>query len=504
MFLLRHTGNDKDFLVDARHLRASTSRARASTCRPPARPRSSPSHFAVPEPALAASATWRWPAASTIELPHGRGYLYKEGEILSPDGHCRAFDHRAQGTVFGSGAGVVVLRRLADALADGDHIYAVIKGTAVNNDGAARSAISRRASTARPRRSPRRIAVAGVAADTHRLRRMPRHRHVPRRPDRGRGADRRRSARRTERTRLLPHRLGQDQHRPPRHRRRRREPDQGGAGARAPRRSRRASNFEAPNPAIDFAREPVPRQRPRCADWPRGDAPRRAAVNSLGVGGTNAHVVLEEAPARGRVRACELAVPAARRSRRAIARGARRQRRSGSPRTCASIPSSRSPTSPTRCKAGPARLRAAPRASPPRPRGGRGAARERRPAARLHAQRASATRPRSCSCSRAAARSTPAWRATCTRPSRCSASWSTAASRCCSRGSTTTSAPLWLPDARARGRGGRAAEAAVGAAAADLHRRVRAGAAAGCRGASSPPRWSATAWARTPPPASPA
>ena len=72
----------------------------------------------------------------TIELPHGRGYLFKEGEILSPDGHCHAFDHRAQGTVFGSGAGVVVLRRLADAIADGDHICAVIKGTAVNNDGA--------------------------------------------------------------------------------------------------------------------------------------------------------------------------------------------------------------------------------------------------------------------------------------------------------------------------------------------------------------------------------
>src|SRR5690606_35948527 len=75
----------------------------------------------------------------TIELPHRRGYVHQRGEILSPDGHCRAFDANAAGTVFGSGAGVVVLRRLEDALAAGDTIHAVIKGSAVNNDGAAKS-----------------------------------------------------------------------------------------------------------------------------------------------------------------------------------------------------------------------------------------------------------------------------------------------------------------------------------------------------------------------------
>ena len=99
----------------------------------------------------------------TIELPHGRGYLFKEGEILSPDGHCHAFDHRAQGTVFGSGAGVVVLRRLADAIADGDHIYAVIKGTAVNNDGADKAGyLAPSVDGPGARRSPRRSRVAGV------------------------------------------------------------------------------------------------------------------------------------------------------------------------------------------------------------------------------------------------------------------------------------------------------------------------------------------------------
>ncbi|MHC5823208.1 MAG: type I polyketide synthase, partial [Nostoc sp.] len=64
------------------------------------------------------------------------GYLYKEGGISSPDGHCRAFDINAQGTVGGEGVGIVVLKRLEDALADGDRIDAVIKGSAINNDGA--------------------------------------------------------------------------------------------------------------------------------------------------------------------------------------------------------------------------------------------------------------------------------------------------------------------------------------------------------------------------------
>lgn len=71
----------------------------------------------------------------TIEIPHGRGYPYREGEILSRDGHCRSFDASSSGTIFGSGLGIVVLRRLEDALASGDHIRAVILGSAINNDG---------------------------------------------------------------------------------------------------------------------------------------------------------------------------------------------------------------------------------------------------------------------------------------------------------------------------------------------------------------------------------
>ncbi|MBY9077397.1 methyltransferase [Paenibacillus sp. HN-1] len=71
----------------------------------------------------------------SVITPEKEGYLYEEDMILSPDGHCRPFDMSAKGTVGGSGAGIVVLKRLKDALSDHDHIYAVIKGTAVNNDG---------------------------------------------------------------------------------------------------------------------------------------------------------------------------------------------------------------------------------------------------------------------------------------------------------------------------------------------------------------------------------
>lgn len=71
----------------------------------------------------------------SVTVPKKSGYLYQDGMIKSPDGHCRAFDAEAKGTVSGDGAGLVALKRFEDALADGDHIYAVIKGSAINNDG---------------------------------------------------------------------------------------------------------------------------------------------------------------------------------------------------------------------------------------------------------------------------------------------------------------------------------------------------------------------------------
>src|SRR5262249_33467959 len=72
----------------------------------------------------------------TIRVPEVKGYLYSEGGVASPDGHCRAFDARAKGIIGGNGAGAVVLKRLEEAIADRDKIIAVIKGSAINNDGA--------------------------------------------------------------------------------------------------------------------------------------------------------------------------------------------------------------------------------------------------------------------------------------------------------------------------------------------------------------------------------
>lgn len=76
--------------------------------------------------------------ASAINVPQKQGYIYEEGMIASIDGHCRAFDANAKGGVGGNGVGAVLLKRLSDALEDRDHVYAVIKGSAVNNDGSAK------------------------------------------------------------------------------------------------------------------------------------------------------------------------------------------------------------------------------------------------------------------------------------------------------------------------------------------------------------------------------
>ena len=97
--------------------------------------------------------------------PHRVGYLYEEGEILSPDGHCRAFDAESKGTVFGSGVGVVALRRLSDALEDGDVIHAVIKGSAVNNDGATKVGYLAPSVDGQSASILEALAIAGLSAD---------------------------------------------------------------------------------------------------------------------------------------------------------------------------------------------------------------------------------------------------------------------------------------------------------------------------------------------------
>ncbi|MGF6356299.1 iturin family lipopeptide synthetase A [Paenibacillus sp. 4624] len=80
--------------------------------------------------------------SSSVSLPQEKGYLHQEGGISSADGHCRAFDEQASGTLLGNGLGCVILKKLSDAVADRDHIYAVIRGSAMNNDGAMKAGFS--------------------------------------------------------------------------------------------------------------------------------------------------------------------------------------------------------------------------------------------------------------------------------------------------------------------------------------------------------------------------
>lgn len=134
LFLLRHTGNDKDFLATRvsylLNLKGPSVNVQ-SAC--------STSLVAVhmgAQSLLNAECDMVLAGGVTIELAQQMGYEFKESEILSPDGHCRPFDASAQGTVFGSGVGCVILKRYQDAVDDGDNIHAVVKATAINNDGA--------------------------------------------------------------------------------------------------------------------------------------------------------------------------------------------------------------------------------------------------------------------------------------------------------------------------------------------------------------------------------
>nr|QEO74516.1 Beta-ketoacyl synthase [uncultured bacterium] len=221
------------------------------------------------------------------------GYLYQEGGILSPDGHCRAFDAGAKGTVFGSGVGVVVLKRLEDAIADGDTIHAVIKGSSINNDGA--SKIGYTAPRAEGQAQVVRAAqlMAEVAPET-----------VTYIEAHGTGTElgdpieldalTQVFAETTERKNFcavgsLKTNIGHL------------DAAAGVSGliktvlALKHRVMPPSLNFDSPNPKINFADSPFYVNSRRTA-WARGETPRRAGVSSFGIGGTNAHVVLEEAP----------------------------------------------------------------------------------------------------------------------------------------------------------------------------------------------------------------
>ncbi|WP_410590365.1 beta-ketoacyl synthase N-terminal-like domain-containing protein [Amycolatopsis sp. lyj-23] len=227
---------------------------------------------------------------AALPLPQTGGHAFEEGSILSPDGRVRALDADANGTVMGSGAAVVALKRLEDALADGDVVHAVLLGSAVNNDGRDRAGYPAPGVAGQAAVVDTALAVAGVKPETvgyvechavgtplgdsielAALNRVfgpgraapcvlssvkPSIGHL----DRASGVTSLIRAALNLRDGVLP----------------------GTAG------------FRTPNPAMTDRFTVLPADRP----WPGGGTPRRAGVSSFGVGGTNAHVVLEEPPVR--------------------------------------------------------------------------------------------------------------------------------------------------------------------------------------------------------------
>jgi acyl transferase domain-containing protein len=225
----------------------------------------------------------------SLMVPQRAGYLYQPGMVLSPDGHCRPFDARAQGIVGGNGAGVVVLRRLDDALAAGDSIRAVIRGSAVNNDGGNRAGFTAPGIDGQAAVIAEAQAVAGIEpasigyVETH-----------------GTATPVGDPIEVAALTRVFGARPGLCFLGSVKSNIGHLNTAAGIAGliktvlalqhARIP----PSLHFTEPNPRIDFAVGPF-RVAAELTDWPA--APRRAGVSSFGIGGVNAHIVLEEAPA---------------------------------------------------------------------------------------------------------------------------------------------------------------------------------------------------------------
>ncbi|MEW5928253.1 MAG: amino acid adenylation domain-containing protein, partial [Gemmatimonadota bacterium] len=234
----------------------------------------------------------------SIFLPQTSGYLYREGGVFSPDGRCRAFDARAGGTVSGNGAGVVVLRRLKDALADGDAVLAVIRGSAVTNDGRYKAGFPAPGREGQARAIGDALARAGISPDT--VGYVEAHGSGTEVGDPVEIAALTQAFREgTDRTGFcavgsVKTSIGHL------------DTAAGIAGLiKAVLALRHGEippslHFSEPNPRIGFAGSPfvvADALRP----WNREGHPRRAGVSSFGLGGTNAHVVLEEAPARASV-----------------------------------------------------------------------------------------------------------------------------------------------------------------------------------------------------------
>jgi len=231
---------------------------------------------------------------ASVRVPQRAGYRYHEGIVLSPDGHCRAFAAGARGTVLGSGAGVVVLKLLDAALADGDHIYAVIAGSTINNDGALKAGYTAPSLDRQAAAIAEAQGVAGVSPDA--ITYIEAH---------GTGTpvgDPIEIAALTKAFRAGTQRrqycavgsvktnIGHL------------DAAAGVAGlikvalmcthAEIP----PSLNFTTPNPQIDFANSPF-FVNTHLVPWqPPAGMSRLAGISSFGIGGTNAHVIVEQAP----------------------------------------------------------------------------------------------------------------------------------------------------------------------------------------------------------------
>jgi len=229
--------------------------------------------------------------AVAIYTPEKTGYLYQEGGIESPDGHCRSYDSGANGTVFSNGAGVTVLKRMSDAIQDGDYIYGVIKGWNVNNDGADKVGYTAPSIDGQVKCIISALAFANITPDS--LQFIEGH---------GTGttlgdaieltAFAKAFALQTKNKQFCA--IGSV------------KPNIGHTDVAAGMASFIKAvlalknktipptlNYQTPNSKIDLQNGPFYVNSERL-DWPRGVEPRRAGVNSLGIGGTNAFLVLEE------------------------------------------------------------------------------------------------------------------------------------------------------------------------------------------------------------------
>ncbi|HEX7317732.1 MAG TPA: beta-ketoacyl synthase N-terminal-like domain-containing protein [Pyrinomonadaceae bacterium] len=229
----------------------------------------------------------------SISILRKLGYLFAEGGISSPDGHCRAFDARGQGIVGGNGVGVVVIKRLEDAIDDGDNVLAVIKGTAVNNDGSLKIGYTAPSVEGQAEVIAQAQAVAGVEPDT--ITYVEAHGTGTALGDPIEVAALTKCFRATTDEKnfcaigSVKTNLGHT------------DAAAGVAGLIKTVLSLQhgmlppSLHFETPNPRIDFANSPF-YVNSRLTEWRAGRGPRRAGVSSFGIGGTNAHAVLEEAP----------------------------------------------------------------------------------------------------------------------------------------------------------------------------------------------------------------